>query len=226
MRDVEPEVPDGAAAAARDQAGPLTVATKRERPAARSLLPSIQTFELGRRDEHEVGAGLDGGDDLPGGGSVAARQPHRVADVELLPFRVHGGGVVHVGADRAFEHRVAVETAPVLADLSQPRPDLGRRCVDGDCTRGAGGRPRRNSLDQVIARQHRSDLVVTGAPGVHPRPQVKAVPRQDADGGHHIRQSGPVPSHAVDDMTGASLGDRDKGPPLRTTGPIVRAERP
>jgi len=54
---------------------------------------------------------------LPRTLAIAPRQPHGVADAQVLPLRVDGVRIVDVRADGAFQQGVAVEAAAVLPDL-------------------------------------------------------------------------------------------------------------
>jgi hypothetical protein len=69
-------------------------------------------------------------------------EPYLVPDREPLQVRIDPVQRLDLAAEKVLEGRVAVESAPVLADLGEPRPDGRRWCVDRDprvyCHRGSG----------------------------------------------------------------------------------------
>ena len=167
MGHVERSVSDGATTAPRNQSGPSVVAPKMEAPDTRCFVTLLHPLEVVWRHQHQMRSWHHRSHDLPCGVAVAAGEPNGVSDSHVLPLGVDGVCVVNMRADSAFEHRIAVEPAAVLADLRQPWPYCRNGCVDGHRTGGA----RRACRHELFAREHRRDLLVDGSRRVHPRPQ-------------------------------------------------------
>jgi len=138
--------------------------------------------------------GFDRRDHLAPVAAVAAGQPDRVADIQVLPLRVDGVGVVNPGAHQAFQPVVTVEAAAVLADLCQPRPDRRRRRGHGDPAGGAH-RPR---LDKFVAGQFGDDFLVGGAPVVHHRASHPVVQAREAARRHQRAEQRPAVTHGAE----------------------------
>jgi hypothetical protein len=79
-----------------------------------------------------------------------------LAATEALPFRDDAIGVVHIAPDKVFEPGVAVEPAPRLPNLDEPRPHVGDPCLDRDSMRGFVLRVRQ----ELITGQQLAALII------------------------------------------------------------------
>src|ERR1039457_3502673 len=103
-----------------------------------------------------------------------------VPDLDVLPLWDDPVRAADVTADQVLECVIAIEAAPPLPELGDPRPDLICRGVDGDGTgcHQVGGR------DQVIAGQGGAGFFIGRTPAELPRPAYQDVgSRRAADDG-------------------------------------------
>src|SRR5438874_5035082 len=87
-------------------------------------------------------------------------QTERISDPYHLPLVHDVVGATNVEPGEVLEPVVAVETAPSLTHLRDPRPHICRRSADGD-------RPCRGQVgvyQQLVARQGRGDFLRRGVP--------------------------------------------------------------
>ena len=169
MGHVERSVPDGATAAPRDQPGPPVSAPKIEAPGTRGFVSLLHPLEVVWRHQHQVRSWLHRSHDLPCGIAVAAGEPDGVSDAHVLPLGVDGVRVVNMRArppvrapNSCRTRRGPRRSAPAMATP----PQWVRRWSHARVVRG------RVRGHELVAREHRRDLVVVGSPRVHPRPQL------------------------------------------------------
>jgi hypothetical protein len=98
---------------------------------------------------------------------------HLVAGFEVPPFRHDAACAVDVAADQVLQEVVAVEPAPALPELDDPRPYLCCWGADGD---GSGCREV-GVRDEVIAGKRLAVFPVGCAP-----PQLPGPAKEDVDG--------------------------------------------
>jgi hypothetical protein len=124
--------------------------------------------EIDRCSQDEGVLRIDALDREPEPASSAGIGRQLVPERHSLPLRHHSVGAWSAGV---VEQVVAVPAGTPAAQLHEPRPDNGRRRVDG----GAHGRGGGTNGKDVVAGQRRVRLIFRRAPGGKPRPQRGAV---------------------------------------------------
>ena len=156
---------------------------------------------------------LDLRDHLTGDVAIAPREPYRVADTDVLPFRVDGVGVADVCAHDPLQPGIAVEATAILTDLRQPRPHHRGGRIDAERTGGS----RCAVDDQLVAGQDASDLVVVGAPREDPLPQPAPTHRGHGAHSRQVRQPCPLSAHM---RRLGTAPDTVEGPKVITVGRV------
>ena len=186
VRNVEEGVPDGATAAAYQQASPPVLPTKVETPRPRRFLAVLHALEVVRRHQHQVRVRLDRGHDL-------ARLRRHIG-VPAIPCRPPGGVLPFTGESR--RRCGSVHPRPVQARNSCRTHRDPRRSGQSMATplstgasmvtaRVVRGTPARTNSSPGSGQTHSSSL---GTPGVHPRLHLGPIQRHRPDHRHQPAQ--------------------------------------
>jgi hypothetical protein len=99
--------------------------------------------------------------------AVARSGPDEIVSIEMLVFGQNPINAVDPATHEVLERVIAVEAAPTLPDLNEPRPDLLGWRVDRDRSRVAELR----HWHEPVTRKGLGRLLICGAPPVVPAAQ-------------------------------------------------------
>src|SRR6185437_11505985 len=74
-------------------------------------------------------------------------------------------------AEELIEPIIAIQATTLIPHLDEPRPDVVRRCVNGDRLHGAIGR----IGDDLVARHNMLDFIGSSTPSIEPMPDREPV---------------------------------------------------
>src|SRR5438105_3973370 len=149
-------------------------------------------------------------------------QTERISDPDHLPLIHDVVGATNVEPGKVLDPVVAVETAPSLTHLRDPRPHIYRRPADGDRPRGG----QVGVYEQLVARQGRRDLLRRCVPVQMPPTTYRRA--QASDGHEPQRLAMPHRSHHINHSTSPRLSTRrtSEAPRSRTRERSLFVSRP